>query len=104
MARPLGENFRSPRKPISDKTDWSRYIDGQWWELVAGEDFTVDVDAFRNRVYSAANRKRMRARTEAGTDEQGREVLRIQFFTTEGEGEDSDGAATAPPEHVPAAA
>ena len=82
---------------VLDTVDWEPYADGDTYDFVQGTDFNVDIDEFRNRAYSAAARRGMRARTQAGitTDADGAEVrvLSVRFFTPE--------EAKAPPPPTP---
>jgi len=40
---------------------WEEWLDGDVWELTAGEDFLTSVHAFRGNAYMAAYRRSMKA-------------------------------------------
>jgi len=55
--------------------------------LVRGEDFDLEIEIFRNKLYAQASRRRLKVRThkeqaEAAQDgvEKDREVLFVQFY------------------------
>lgn len=56
MARILTELPATKRGGASSKYPWDEWLDGQVYELVRGEDFEGEPDAFRRTVYSAADR------------------------------------------------
>jgi hypothetical protein len=72
---------------VGPKMDWTPYADGTTWRFVEGVDFQGPLNDFRNRAYTAAIRRRMRAHTEIEVDENekpvlvdGHQVLLVQFY------------------------
>jgi hypothetical protein len=66
---------------------WHQWTDGGTWMLVRGEDFDLEIEIFRNKLYAQASRRRLKVRThkeqaEAAQDgvEKDREVLFVQFY------------------------
>ena len=66
---------------------WHEWTDGGTWLFVRAEDFDAEIEVFRNKLYTQATRRRLKARThkdqaEAALDgvEKDREVLFVQFY------------------------
>lgn len=55
---PNGGQLGRPRK-----YDWDNWLDGQTWELVQGEDFTIDMHAMRSSAHGMAARKQVKVIT-----------------------------------------
>lgn len=69
-----------PTPTRSRRYPWEEWTDGTVWKLRAGEDFDAEVDQFRNRLYTQAARRGMSVTTQKGVDDDGTEVLFMQFI------------------------
>lgn len=61
MARTL-DSF--PRAEGTARYPWDRWLDGQVWELVAGEDFTSKLRTFAQNAHLQARKRGGRVRTK----------------------------------------
>lgn len=50
------------------------------WELVEGEDFAGDAEAFRNRCYAMGSKHGLKATVAKSQDDDGRTLLRVCFY------------------------
>jgi hypothetical protein len=82
MARVL-DSF--PSAADSGRYPWDEWLDGQVRELIAGEDFTVGVEAFRRAAYTAAKERQLKIRSKAMGDNS------IALVASPREDEDGDG-------------
>lgn len=58
---------------------WEDWMDGDVWKLRRGEDFDVEADVFRNRLYSVSAKKGKKVATRKRVED-GTEILLVQFF------------------------
>lgn len=47
---------------------WHEWADGQWWQVVRGEDYTVTDDGFRSAIHNYARFKGLRAESHKNDD------------------------------------
>lgn len=66
---------------------WDEWTDGSWWLLYPGDDFPerLTLTEIRERCYTAAQRRGMRAQTRQHTDDDGRRCLAVRFVKREQE-------------------
>jgi len=73
------EEYDWDQKVIRDgKYPWSQWFNGAVWELTKGEDFDVDVAAFRRAVHSRAHWLGFKARTRTIKNDQAIVIQRIE--------------------------
>lgn len=51
---------RPSRAKTIARYPWHEWTDGQWWQAVRGEDYTITDDGFRSCLYSYASLKGLR--------------------------------------------
>lgn len=55
MAEEVAE-FPGTRR-AAPRYDWTKWTNGSTWRLVRGDDFDIEVDEFRNRLYGVTARR-----------------------------------------------
>ena len=58
---------------------WDEYLDGAIWELTRGEDFTCSIRSMQGTARTQANRRRGTVRMRTRRQQDGGEVLVLQF-------------------------
>ncbi len=79
MAEKIAE-FPVAQRRATRKYPWEEWADGAAWKLRRGEDFDSKPDQFRNRLYATAAKRQMGVYTSKDVDDDGVEVLYIQFY------------------------
>jgi hypothetical protein len=69
-----------PADAQDDKIDWSAIGKGEAVSFVQGQDFNCSIDKLRNRAFSAASRKKLKARTRGYTTAAGQRAVAIEFY------------------------
>ena len=57
---------------------WDEWTDGSSWPLVRGEDFDLELEVFRNKLYTQATRRGLGVHTHK--DRNNPDVLHVQFY------------------------
>jgi hypothetical protein len=75
MARVI-DTFPAPK--VTSLYPWDQWLDGQVWELVAGEDFNAKPQTIRQNAAAQATKRSGRVKTRLLEDGE-RQVVVIQF-------------------------
>ena len=78
-----------PESVRATKYPWADWLDGQIWELKAGDDFDGKPTNFRSVALAQARKRGGRVKTHVQKLEDGSARLYLQFFRDDGSGDDS---------------
>lgn len=73
----IGKRIKPPIAPGDGHIyPWSKWMDGNWWEIERGTQFKAAILSMRNALHRAAKQKCMKVRTRSPSDN----VIQFQFF------------------------